>query len=161
MLITDIPAILQILKSLGKLSERLGMFLCRNKIAALNLEIKTLKAELKTIKSNTPEHHSKCEAQYPNHTPPETLSRYHRITIAGFPVYALRPEYVTPGDRTHLICPSCFDRGIKSELICNTRNDLVAINKYKRGKHLKCIAGECRFHIIVPVELYDKAVKPI
>ena len=159
--ITDIPAVFQLCECICKYAERFGALLCRRKIATLNLEIASLKTQLDTALGDIRELQRKCEPQTPNQAAPGHLSHYRRITVGGFPVYALRPEYISPGDSPQLICPSCFDRGIKSELICYTCNDIVAINTYKRRKHLKCIATGCRFHVIVPPKLFDEALKPI
>lgn len=126
-------------------------------ISVLNQELAATKSESEVIKR---ENESLRAELTTARTELDRRARYRRILVGGYPVYALRAEFIGPGESPQFLCPLCFERGINSELICFAKNDTVEINKCRRLKHLKCLTDGCNFHVRTTLAAFNEAFKP-
>lgn len=162
---SDILAILKAVDPRRKPLERLGAFLCRRKIAALEHDLAAARADVEELADERGELRRELEAQKEQNAALERRldfrARFRRVTVgAFFHVYRER-EGGGDGAPPCLACPVCYERGKLGIVFPSFKKSTVAVNgavgvKQERV-HLRCLNEGCRFHVIVAPEALGKA----
>lgn len=130
------------------ITARAELAVAQTKIAELESKMDELKRENESQRTNL----SALRLTFDRHR------RYRRILFGGCAVYELRPEFVGEGDPPLFLCPSCFTRGIDSELVARPQKDKAGL-RYERRTHLKCLTPGCKFEAVYLPEVFKQLFK--
>lgn len=164
MQLSEVIAIAKFLDPRNKPVERIGAFLCRRRINALEAEVAALNDRLAERKHEVEElAEGKLDAEARLR---DALGRlgfradYRRVSVVpGVSVFALRRAAADPGDPPRLLCPVCFERGTASEILASERALLQRDRSVKKVVELKCPSSDHVFRAKVSPMAFRKAYK--
>ena len=161
--IDSVIAILKLVDPRRKPLQRLGKFLCRDKIRLFESDRAALKARLEEHERELAElkgrHMAEHEELVSLKERVAVRGKFRRVAIGCASAYALRRSAAEDGEPPRLLCPVCFENGEIVELLAGSSLDCVAVNTFKKRTHVHCPMRGCGFRFITTPETFRQAFK--
>ena len=161
--IRDIIDILKLVDPRRKPLQRLGAFLCRERIAALEDDLVSVNARLADVQREANELRAERDADKRRLADQaarlDVRRRFRRVHLA--PGVFVCVERVADADdaAAAIACPSCYVRGELSLVFPVTRHGRDSADGRSERIHLKCRREGCGFHVAVSPEAFHEAFK--
>ena len=125
--------------------QRLGAFLCREKISALEENLSVAEARLVDVQRKADELHRECVKQSQDlavlRADADRRAAYRHVLVDGANgVFALRKGF---GEVPRLVCPVCFERGAITDLCVGSYTANRYAESAKKLTKLRCADAGC------------------